>query len=135
VQASGSTSEAHCRQAGLFLPAASSRHTCGSACPSSAAPIPLKLNESREANLMQSQESTSRPLGTFLKTDRAASTLLIDAYRLAQREIDLDTPYFLARIRRRHSNNTTPAATDTFNDGICPAMGIRTSTSQCSRTS
>ena len=38
-------------------------------------------------------------------------------------------------VRRRfHSNSTTPAATDTLRDAILPAIGMRTSTSQCLRT-
>ena len=36
---------------------------------------------------------------------------------------------------RRHSNKTTPAATDTLSDEIGPAIGIRTVTSQCFFTS
>jgi hypothetical protein len=35
---------------------------------------------------------------------------------------------------RRNSNSTTPAATDTFNDEIAPAIGMRTTISQCLRT-
>ncbi len=33
--------------------------------------------------------------------------------------------------RRRHSNSTTPVATETFSDAMAPAIGMRTSTSQC----
>ena len=43
--------------------------------------------------------------------------------------------YGICRIaRRRRSNSTMPAATDTLSDEILPAIGIRTSKSQCLRT-
>ena len=35
------------------------------------------------------------------------------------------------QTRLRHSNSTIPAATDTFSEETAPAIGIRTSTSQC----
>ncbi len=38
-------------------------------------------------------------------------------------------------LRRRHSNSTIPAATETLSDAIAPAIGIRTSASQCCFTS
>lgn len=37
--------------------------------------------------------------------------------------------------RRLHSNSTIPAATETFSDAMAPAIGMRTSASQCCFTS
>ena len=41
----------------------------------------------------------------------------------------------LLPLRRRHSNSTIPAATETLSDAMAPAIGIRTSASQCCFTS